>query len=53
MKMHMVVDTLFVCLGLTVMLKLSVALASYNATVQLVSALPREFLYAAAFPLLF
>ena len=46
MKMHMVVDTLFACLSLTIMVKIVSVLASYSATVQLLGALPQEFLYA-------
>lgn len=53
MKTHTVFDTLFVCLGLTVMVKVCMVLASYSDAVQLVTALPREFLYVTAFPFVF
>lgn len=53
MKTHMVMDTLLACLGFTVMIKIGMMLASYNGTVQLLSALPREFLYITAAPFVF
>ena len=53
MKTMMVMDMLLVCFGLTVMMKIYLALVSFNGTVQLVTALPAEFLYVAASPFVF
>lgn len=53
MKMYMVVDALLACLCLTFMVSIFMVLASYNGTVQLLSALPQELLYITALPLAF
>jgi hypothetical protein len=53
MKTMMVMDTLLVCLGLTLMIKIFLTLASSSGIVQLVGVVPDEFLYIAAFPLVF
>ena len=53
MKTHMVMDTIGTCFVLTLMLKIVLALASYSNTVQLLSTLPREFLYVTALPFVF
>lgn len=53
MKTHMVMDTIGACLVLTLMLKIVMALASYSNAVQLLSTLPREFLYVTAFSFVF
>jgi hypothetical protein len=53
MKTHMVMDTICTCFALTLMLKIFMALASYSNTVQLLSTVPRELHYVAAFPFVF
>ena len=53
MKIHMLMDTLLACIGFTVMVKIGMVLASYNGTVQLLGALPQEFLYITAAPFVF
>jgi hypothetical protein len=51
MKTHMVLDSICTCFALTLMLKIFMALANYNNTMQLLSTLPPELLYVAAPPL--
>jgi hypothetical protein len=53
MKTQMVMDTLLACIGCMVMVKIGMVLATYNGTVQLLGALPQEFLYITAVPLVF
>jgi hypothetical protein len=53
MHMHMVMDTICACFVLKLMLTIFLALANNSTTMQLVSTLPRELLYVAAFPFVF
>lgn len=53
MHMHMVMDTIGACFVLKLMFTIFLALANNSSAVQLVSNLPRELLYVAAFPFVF